>query len=395
MKILIITPKFPFPTTGACEQERLAGFLQLRRLEYQVRVIAKVFDWQNPAEIKKWGSEHNIQIDLLPYAFFAKSWSVKLKKLINPKYWDGAAAEYFAPETQNKVRQAVENWQPDLVWVDYTYLWPLYQITKNKNIPVITRSINFEPIHFLQEDGVSIKNLLKFLPKMASELITIRKSDFIFAITPKEERLYRKLGAKNIATLPLRSLPLLLAGKREITDKEKLHLFFMGASYNVHHSRKAAEFIIKKIAPIVEKIAPGKFIFHLVGKKLPPDLERLCVGNVKAEGFIENLAEFLNQMDIALIPSLMGAGMQQKIFEPLARGTPTITSPRGLAGYPFQDREHLLIAKTKDEFVEQILRLQDRELRKKLSRNAMRLSQELFSQDKLDKIMRHGLNNVL
>ncbi|MEK7125713.1 MAG: hypothetical protein AAB880_02235 [Patescibacteria group bacterium] len=53
-KILIISPKFPIPTTGACEQERLAGFLQLQRLGFEVRVVAKVFNWQDKEAIYRW-----------------------------------------------------------------------------------------------------------------------------------------------------------------------------------------------------------------------------------------------------------------------------------------------------------------------------------------------------
>ena len=64
-KILIITPKFPLPTTGACEQERLAGFLQLQRLGYDVMIIAKVFDWQDKEAIYQWSQEHGIKVDLM------------------------------------------------------------------------------------------------------------------------------------------------------------------------------------------------------------------------------------------------------------------------------------------------------------------------------------------
>ncbi len=388
-KILIITPKFPIPTTGACEQERLAGFLQLQRLGFDIRIISKFFEWQNREEIIKWGNMHNIAVDLLPYEF-QRQWS------LNPLHWDGAANEYASTETRQSVENIARSYQPDIAWFDYSYLWPLYHLFKAKNIPVITRSINFEATHFLQEDGISLKNLLKFFPKVISELLMIKKSDYIFAITPKEERLYKRLGAANVATLPLRSLPDLLKTTREIRPTDQLHLFFMGASYNVHHNRQAAALLIKEVAPELEKRAPGKFFFHILGKKLPTDLADLCRGNIKEEGFVDNLDAFLReQVDIAVIPSIMGAGMQQKIFEPLVYGIPSVVSPRGLAGYPFKDGEHLLLAETKNEFMEQILKLQDINLRRLLSENALRLSQKIFSQAELDGIVKKGLNNLL
>ena len=365
--------------------------LQLKRLGFEVRVISKVFDWQNKEEIIKWGDDNTIVIDLLEYEF-AKGGTQKITKFLNPSNWDGAAYEYKLSNTHNRVKEIADQFKPDVAWFDYTYLWPLYDLFQQKNIPIITRSINFEPSHFLQEDGKSLVNLLKYMPKYLSELKVVKKSDYIFAITPHEEKLYRKLGTKNVATLPLRSLPNILKEYRETKERDVLHLFFMGASYTVHHNRKAAELIIKHIAPEVERQAPGKFLFHILGKKLPEDLAKLCHSNIKEEGFVRDLSSFLEEFDIAVIPSLMGAGMQQKIFEPLVRGIPTITSARGLAEYPYKDNEHVLFAQGKDEFVERILRLQTVALRRTLSKNALHLSQELFSQEKLDTIVREGID---
>lgn len=394
-KILIITPKFPIPTTGACEQERIAGFLQLKHLGFEIRIIAKYFDWQSKDAIERWSRENNIKVDLIEYSK-SKSFTQKIAKLLNPINWDGAAFEYKMQDTQNRVQEVIQDFQPSLAWFDYTYLWPLYHLFKDKKIPIITRSINFEPIHFLEEDGMSLINLFKFLPKLFSELKIIKQSNYIFAITPKEEKLYRKLGAKNISTLPLRSLPSLLKQKREINDKDILHLFFMGASYNVHHNLKAAELVIKYIAPDLDRRSSGKFFVHILGKKLPEDLSALCRGNIKEEGFVENLGEFLrDKVDIAVIPSLMGAGMQQKIFEPLVYGIPSVVSERGIAGYPYKNGEHALFANTKEEFVDQIIKLRDFELRKKLSKNSLSLSLILFSKEKIDNILEEGLRNVL
>jgi len=53
------------------------------------------------------------------------------------------------------------------------------------------------------------------------------------------------------------------------------------------------------------------------------------------------------------------------------------------------------LAETKNEFMEQILKLQDINLRRLLSENALRLSQKIFSQAELDGIVKKGLNNLL
>lgn len=395
-KILVVTPRFPLPALGACEQDRLNGLKQLKRLGFEVRVITKVFVFQNKEAIIKWGEDNGMTIDLVDYETgrsrrLKEKISFFLRRLFNPFYWDGAAYEYSHQKICFLFKQVIGEWQPEAVWFDYTYLWPLYSLAKKFSIPIITRSINFEPFHFLQEDGYSVTNLLKFIPKLISELIVILKSDVILAITPKEEKIYRWLGAKKVLNLPLRGLPGCLKQTRENAEKERLDVFFMGSTYRVHHNRKAVEFLIKEIAPEVEKMSPGRFVFHILGTKLPADLEKYLNEKVVYEGRVENLDQFLLNMDIAVIPSLMGAGMQQKIFEPLARGIPTITSPRGLVGYPFADGKHLLLARSQEEFVKKIISLQDVNLRKFLSANTLDLCSQIFSQKALDECVLEAL----
>lgn len=398
-RILVITPRFPLPALGACEKDRFEGIKQLKRLGFEVRVVGKVFDFQSAKDIEDFSRPYDIPVTLLPYEAQKKRNGFErlrfyLKRLMCPLYWDGAAYEYAHKETIASVEKIADEWQPDAVWVDYTYLWPLYGIFQKRRIPIITRSINFEAVHFLEEDGRTVINYLKFLPKLLSEYLTIRKSDFLFAITPDEEQTYKKYGAKKVATLPLRGLPLCLRERQTFSQKEPLNVFFMGSTYNVYHNKEALRFILKEIAPRVAHSYPGAFRFYVLGTKVPEEFTPYFNENVVYAGrkLGKELDQFLDTMDIALTPSLMGAGMQQKIFEPLARGIPSVISPRGMAGYPFKENVHLLFARTADEFIEALVRLRDVSLRQALSLNSQKLSQELFSQAKIDSIILHVLN---
>src|SRR5262249_46308871 len=148
--------------------------------------------------------------------------------------------------------------------------------------------------------------------------------------TPQEATTYTEFGA-NVITLPLRGLSQCI-GKHDIRARTPLHVFFMGASYSVEHNRAAARQFIE-VAEEAQRRAPGTFVFHIFRRKLPQELQLHSSSHLVYEGYVENLETRLAQMDIALTPSLMGAGMQQKVFEPIVRGIPTITSPRAIAGY--------------------------------------------------------------
>ena len=400
-KILVITPSLPFPATGAEQADRAWGLIQLKNLGYNVKVIAKLVAWQSQDQVKETEKKIGIAIITVPYKFSNKTLTFKdrvkkiLLKIYNPFLLDGAALEYAEPEIKKILEKELATWQPDIVWFDYTYLWPLYGTVRKQKIPIITRSINYEPIHFLQEDGYTFFNLLKSAPKFFSEFLSSLKSDHIFAITPKEEKIYRKMN-KQVSTLPLRGLPYCLKKSHPISDKRILNVFFMGSTYNVSHNRKALEFILKEIAPFMHKNYPNQFLFYILGKKVPENCNQYFTDNVIYKGptYGEELEKFFTEMDVALIPSFFGAGMQQKIFEPLSRGIPTITSARGIADYPFKHKKEVYLAKNFEEFISCLLELKDFSIREKLSQKSIEASSLIFSQETLDKIIKQALKNL-
>ena len=401
-KILVITPSLPFPPTGAEQADRAYGISGLKNLGYEVKVVVKLVEWQTPEYVKEIGQKLGVEIIPVPYKFSNRTLTRKdrikkiMLKLSNPLLLDGAALEYAEPEIKRVLKQELRVWRPNIVWFDYTYLLPLYGIVRKQKIPIITRSINYEPVHFLQEDGYTLFNLLKSAPKFFSEFLSSIKSTHVFAITPKEEKIYKRMN-KQASVLPLRSLPYCLKKSHPINDKKTLNVFFMGSTYNVSHNRKALEFILKEIAPFMSKHHPNQFLFYILGKKVPENYNEFFKDNVIYKGplYGNELESFLLNIDLALVPSFFGAGMQQKIFEPLARGIPTITSKRGIADYPFKDRTHVYFAKNKADFINCLLELRDVTKRKKLSQESINLASKLFSMQIISQAIRTAINKLL
>lgn len=390
-RILVVTPKFPYPSYGACEQDRAAGIEMFLKLGHEVYVITKIYSDDLRQNVREISQKLGVTIVPVRYRYLSASASIRQKwaRLIRPWYWDGAAFEYSEPEIRAELEKALDSFKPDLVWFDYSYLWPLYRQVRKRDLPIVTRPINFEAIHFLEENGRSFFNYLRFVPKLLSEYLVSRSSHLILAITPDEINLYQRIGACQAALLPLRGLSRCFDFKVQISERKPLNVFFSGSTYNVAHNRAALEFLLKKIIPQARVSFPGEFRFHIFGGKAPADLAGLFNDETIYHGYvsIEEWPQVLSQMDIAFVPSLYGAGMQQKIFEPLCRGFSTIASPRGLAGYPFKNGEHLLLAKTADEFVDCLGRLRDIKLRRRLVEKGRDLALQLFSPEAFDKII--------
>ena len=355
-RVLMVCPSFPVIESGAEQMDRADGIRQLVRLGCEVVIIAKIVEWADRGAIERTAREMGVRVVPVPYRYSNRKLSPServwkfLGKFRNPLYFDGAAYEYAEPGIRAALARELKEFRPNVVWFEYTYLWPLYRLVRRAGVSIITRSNNFEPVHFLEEGGYTLFNYLKFVPKFLGEIITASLSDALLAITPKEERLYRKLGARRTGVLPLRSLPRFLASPlQNIREHRPLNVFFMGSSYSVTHNEAAAEFFLRQIIPKANRRAPGEFAFHILGAKLPDGLVRAAQQEgCHYEGYVQNIQEFLSSMDVALVPSLMGAGMQQKVFEPIVRGIPTITSRRAIAGYAYASGREFIAGKKTD-----------------------------------------------
>ncbi len=400
-RILVVCPSFPAPESGAEQMDRADGIRQLVRLGHEVAVLAKAVEWADKELIARTAHEMGARVILVPYRYSNRTLHARerffklLGKFANPLYLDGAAYEYAEPAIQAALAKELNEFKPHVVWFEYTYLWPLYKQVAKSGAKIVVRSANFEPEHFLDEHGRTLFNYIKYIPKYVSELISVRAADMLCAITPQEQSRYQRLGARAVV-LPLRSLARFVASPHLVaTKKVPVHVFYMGSSYKVEHNKAAAELVIRKIAPLVEKEAAGSFVFHILGGKLPTELQALCDGvHVVYEGYVHDIDTFLQGMDVALMPSLMGAGMQQKVFEPLVRGIPTITSRRAIAGYPYEPGTHFIEGTDASSFAAAIIALQDADKREALAEAASTLSAELFSRQSLDAIVESALSTL-
>ena len=392
MKILIITPWVPYPLTGADQQDRSFGMKQMKEMGHNISVIAKIHDFQDRAKIEEAFRTENIPMMLVPH--LKKPWKLFLKNLpraiFNFALLDGAVTEYTDSKYHMIIRKEIERFKPDVIWIEYSSLWPVIRALKPLGIPIILKSSLNEPRNCIDEHGGSLLSRLKALPKYPGERIVAREADMVLAITPDEEAWYRALGAKKTATLPLRGLANCLE-TREHEAKQTLDVVFLSSNYNMGHNRDALECLLS-IVPVVRKEMPGKFRFHLTGSKFPDKYKHQLADDVIYEGFIPNLGEFLKGMDIALCPWISGQGMQQKVFEPLCRSIPLLTTKT--AGYQFESGKEVLLCKTEEDYVAGLRRLMSAEERNAVSSRAFAKAEELFSAQATAKIIESALQGL-
>jgi glycosyltransferase involved in cell wall biosynthesis len=76
-------------------------------------------------------------------------------------------------------------------------------------------------------------------------------------------------------------------------------------------------------------------------------------------GTVDDIRPFLWQATAAVVPLVYGAGIQNKILEAMATGTPVITNSKVLASLSVTPGKELLLADTPDEFAARAFNLMD------------------------------------
>ena len=72
---------------------------------------------------------------------------------------------------------------------------------------------------------------------------------------------------------------------------------------------------------------------------------------------MDDIRPFLWQATVSVVPLLYGAGIQNKILEAMATGTPVVTTARTISALEVVPGKELLIADTAEAFSSEVLRL--------------------------------------
>lgn len=102
--------------------------------------------------------------------------------------------------------------------------------------------------------------------------------------------------------------------------------------------------------------------------------------NIILHGYAKDLNLIYSNADLVINPVLYGGGLKIKNVEALAHGVPLITTDEGANGIEDGINYSFLLANSVDEWVEAILAVKlSKELREKLSKNAIEYSKHYFS----------------
>ena len=139
---------------------------------------------------------------------------------------------------------------------------------------------------------------------------------------------------------------------------------------NVH----AAEILIKKILPLVEKEVPDITV-TIVGAYPVKAVKKFAnIENVFVTGFVKDVRVYIDSGTVYAVPVYIGSGIRYKILEALSMSIPVVSTTLGCENLGVSHGKNILIADTPEEIAKNLIKLiKDKELWNKISSEGRKL----------------------
>ena len=154
---------------------------------------------------------------------------------------------------------------------------------------------------------------------------------------------------------------------------DRPNILFIGA-YKHPPNVMSVELIINRILPLLA-IKTDRFAIHIVGsgtEQFKALVDRSPLKRfVVIRGFVADINDAFDDMDIALFPICYGGGVKTKILDAMSAGVPIVTTPEGLIGLTNITVDSIAHGKTPADVVAQLIRLMnDEQLRRSMAQSA-------------------------
>jgi polysaccharide biosynthesis protein PslH len=141
----------------------------------------------------------------------------------------------------------------------------------------------------------------------------------------------------------------------QIQRHEETIIFSGKMSY--HANISMVKYLVNEIMPRIWKVRPTARLY-IVGKNPPSDIKQLEKNPlITVTGTVEDIRPYLWCATVSVVPLLYGAGIQNKILEAMATGTPVVTTSKSLSALQVQPGRDLLVSNGADEYSQAVLRL--------------------------------------
>lgn len=296
-------------------------------------------------------------------------------------------SRFFSPDFNALLIKSLRAESYDLVILESLFTTPYIQTIRSySSAKIVLRSHNLEHIIWKRLANETHNPAKKIYLNLLSnqlkkyELNVINDVDGIACISVEDEKKYKSLDYKK----PIICIPFGLDIHEYVPEDKKTHeeiKFFHLGAMDWKPNLEGISWLVENVWPKIKREIPNAEL-HLAGKNMPNwFLDEKFEGIVNHKE-VENAIEFMNNMDIMLVPLFSAGGIRVKIIEGMALSKPIISTSIGAEG--IEHNQNIKIANSEDEFIIQAKSLvNDFDYAKKLGQLARIHVSSLYDNEKI------------
>ena len=228
-------------------------------------------------------------------------------------------------------------------------------VRKYSNAKTVYRSHNIEyeiwENHLLTERKPLRKAYLNFQIKRLKkeEEAFWNTVDSIASISKKDSNYINLHTNKPISTIGLYCNDLHLS---QLDESDKVDFFHLGAM-DWKPNQQAITWLLENVWAIFQQ-KNTKTELHIAGRGMSNKLTSITLPGLTNHNEVSDAIKFISTHKVMLVPLFSGSGIRVKIIEGMALGKCIISTTIGCEGINATHLENILIANTKEEFIEQM-----------------------------------------
>jgi len=394
MKILMLTPYLPYPTSSG-GQIRSYNLIKNLAKTNEITLFSLI---KREEERKYVGELEKYCKKVMVFKRSNKPWTLKNILRTGFSKYPFLVIRNLSPEERQAVTEELEKENYDLVHAETFYVMPHIPQIKTPII-LVDQTIEFQVYqHFVESPGKSIwKSLLK--PLLYLDVYKIKfwelkfwqKASRVIAVSHADkEKMLSFDKSLEVDVVPNGAGEDLMAvWQKRIPEKDPT--IFFQANYDWMQNVEAAENLARKVFPIIKKRVPnaqcwivGQGALAKLANLQTPGLKIIDLDNSDMQGVVEAY----RRATIFVAPLEGPGGTRLKILAAMAAGVPVVTTSVGIEGIEAEEGKEVLIADSWAEIAEKtILLIKDNKIYQGLANAARKLVEEKYSYQSIAKTL--------
>jgi glycosyltransferase involved in cell wall biosynthesis len=386
LKILILTPRIPFPLRdgGAIAMNQtLEGYIE-QGCEVSMLAMNTARHWVEETELpslyKNLVHFNTVYINnsINPFSAFINLFTDKsynVERFINKKY-EQALIDMLKLEEFDIVQFESIYTSPYLKTVQTHSQAKTYCRVHNIEYQIWQRLSEHEPSFFKRKYLTLLTNRLKNF-----ELDVLKKFDLLLPISTNEETFLNKEKINSCYYLPFGVNDNTILPDVACELNSCYHIGSMDWSPNI----EGVEWFLENVWQEACKQLPN-VTFYIAGKNMSATFLAKKDEHTAIIGEVDDFISFSLEKNIMIVPLQSGAGIRIKILEAMELGKTIISTSIGAEGIGAVNNEHIIIADTARDFIDALIRcFNEPEVALRIGKNARKYVSSHFHKNQIYK----------